>query len=69
MHLFTLKLQLEHSVTFIMDLKCSVADNGKPPSLSTSLIDYNLPISMAYMKHIKLQLLNSQQYEVNQKHL
>lgn len=30
----------------------------------TSMIDYNMPITMAYMKHMKLQLLNSQQDEV-----
>ncbi|XP_013929532.1 PREDICTED: nucleolar protein 4 isoform X3 [Thamnophis sirtalis] len=35
-------------------------DNGKPPTLVTSMIDYNMPITMAYMKHMKLQLLNSQ---------
>lgn len=28
------------------------------------MIDYNMPITMAYMKHMKLQLLNSQQDEV-----
>ena len=28
------------------------------------MIDYNMPITMAYMKHMKLQLLNSQQEEV-----
>ncbi|CAD7674905.1 unnamed protein product [Nyctereutes procyonoides] len=38
-------------------------DNGKPPTLVTSMIDYNMPITMAYMKHMKLQLLNSQQDE------
>ncbi|XP_055415220.1 nucleolar protein 4 isoform X10 [Bubalus kerabau] len=38
-------------------------DNGKPPTLVTSMIDYNMPITMAYMKHMKLQLLNSQQEE------
>ncbi|XP_058548382.1 nucleolar protein 4 isoform X8 [Neofelis nebulosa] len=38
-------------------------DNGKPPALVTSMIDYNMPITMAYMKHMKLQLLNSQQDE------
>nr|XP_003406381.1 nucleolar protein 4 isoform X2 [Loxodonta africana] len=38
-------------------------DNGKPPTLVTSVIDYNMPITMAYMKHMKLQLLNSQQDE------
>ncbi|KAK2094462.1 Nucleolar protein 4 [Saguinus oedipus] len=27
------------------------------------MIDYNMPITMAYMKHMKLQLLNSQQDE------
>ncbi|NXT49251.1 NOL4 protein, partial [Pluvianellus socialis] len=42
-------------------------DNGKPPTLVTSMIDYNMPITMAYMKHMKLQLLNSQQDEVNHK--
>lgn len=62
-------MQLEYSVTFTMDLKCSVVDNGKPPTLVTSMIDYNMPITMAYMKHMKLQLLNSQQDEVNHKHL
>lgn len=41
-----------------------IADNGKPPTLVTSMIDYNMPITMAYMKHMKLQLLNSQQDEV-----
>ncbi|KAB0357840.1 hypothetical protein FD754_001996 [Muntiacus muntjak] len=40
-------------------------DNGKPPTLVTSMIDYNMPITMAYMKHMKLQLLNSQQDEQN----
>ncbi|XP_010636384.1 nucleolar protein 4 isoform X3 [Fukomys damarensis] len=39
-------------------------DNGKPPTLVTSMIDYNMPITMAYMKHMKLQLLNSQQDEM-----
>ncbi|XP_061111939.1 nucleolar protein 4-like [Conger conger] len=34
-------------------------ENGKPPTLVTSIIDYNMPITMAYMKHMKLQLLNS----------
>ncbi|XP_036374902.1 nucleolar protein 4-like isoform X2 [Megalops cyprinoides] len=34
-------------------------ENGKPPALVTSIIDYNMPITMAYMKHMKLQLLNS----------
>ncbi|ELK28267.1 Nucleolar protein 4 [Myotis davidii] len=38
-------------------------DNGKPPTLVTSMIDYNMPITMAYMKHMKLQLLSSQQDE------
>ncbi|XP_062933076.1 nucleolar protein 4 isoform X3 [Cynocephalus volans] len=38
-------------------------DNGKPPTLVTSMIDYNMPITMAYMKHMKLKLLNSQQDE------
>uniref|UniRef100_A0A452S2V6 Nucleolar protein 4 n=1 Tax=Ursus americanus TaxID=9643 RepID=A0A452S2V6_URSAM len=38
-------------------------DNGKPPTLVTSMIDYNMPITMAYMKHMKLRLLNSQQDE------
>nr|XP_003223560.2 PREDICTED: nucleolar protein 4 isoform X3 [Anolis carolinensis] len=38
-------------------------DNGKPPTLVTSMIDYNMPITMAYMKHMKLQLLHSQQDE------
>uniref|UniRef100_A0A8B9IYA4 Nucleolar protein 4 n=1 Tax=Amazona collaria TaxID=241587 RepID=A0A8B9IYA4_9PSIT len=38
-------------------------NNGKPPTLVTSMIDYNMPITMAYMKHMKLQLLNSQQEE------
>ncbi|KAB0378162.1 hypothetical protein FD755_009740 [Muntiacus reevesi] len=38
-------------------------NNGKPPTLVTSMIDYNMPITMAYMKHMKLQLLNSQQDE------
>ncbi|XP_053768790.1 nucleolar protein 4 isoform X3 [Desmodus rotundus] len=38
-------------------------DNGKPPTLVTSMIDYNMPITMAYMKHMKLQLLNAQQDE------
>ncbi|XP_068252712.1 nucleolar protein 4 isoform X2 [Nyctibius grandis] len=38
-------------------------DNGKAPTLVTSMIDYNMPITMAYMKHMKLQLLNSQQDE------
>ncbi|XP_078543479.1 nucleolar protein 4 isoform X1 [Lissotriton helveticus] len=38
-------------------------DNGKPPALVTSMIDYNMPITMAYMKHMKLQLLNAQQDE------
>ncbi|XP_059563361.1 nucleolar protein 4 isoform X4 [Myotis daubentonii] len=38
-------------------------DHGKPPSLVTSMIDYNMPITMAYMKHMKLQLLSSQQDE------
>ncbi|XP_016287028.1 nucleolar protein 4 isoform X3 [Monodelphis domestica] len=38
-------------------------DNGKPPTLVTSMIDYNMPITMAYMKHMKLQLLSSQQEE------
>ncbi|XP_030069840.1 nucleolar protein 4 isoform X1 [Microcaecilia unicolor] len=38
-------------------------DNGKPPTLVTSMIDYNMPITMAYMKHMKLQLLNSQHDE------
>lgn len=61
-------VRLEHSVAVITDLKCSVADNGKPPTLVTSMIDYNMPITMAYMKHMKLQLLNSQQDEVNRKH-
>ncbi|XP_030044957.1 nucleolar protein 4 [Microcaecilia unicolor] len=42
-------------------------DNGKPPTLVTSMIDYNMPITMAYMKHMKLQLLNSQHDEVNLK--
>ncbi|MGH0164190.1 UNVERIFIED_CONTAM: hypothetical protein FKN15_047816 [Acipenser sinensis] len=37
--------------------------NGKPPTLVTSMIDYNMPITMAYMKHMKLQLLNSQNNE------
>ncbi|EPY79117.1 hypothetical protein CB1_000954001 [Camelus ferus] len=44
-------------------------DNGKPPTLVTSMIDYNMPITMAYMKHMKLQLLNSQQDEVKRKYL
>ncbi|XP_077208602.1 nucleolar protein 4 isoform X1 [Paroedura picta] len=38
-------------------------DNGKPTTLVTSMIDYNMPITMAYMKHMKLQLLNSQNDE------
>nr|XP_020646610.1 nucleolar protein 4 isoform X3 [Pogona vitticeps] len=38
-------------------------DNGKNPTLVTSMIDYNMPITMAYMKHMKLQLLHSQQNE------
>ncbi|MBN3286203.1 NOL4 protein, partial [Polyodon spathula] len=38
-------------------------ENGKPPTLVTSMIDYNMPITMAYMKHMKLQLLNSQNDE------
>ncbi|MBN3311522.1 NOL4 protein, partial [Atractosteus spatula] len=38
-------------------------ENGKPPTLVTSIIDYNMPITMAYMKHMKLQLLNSQNDE------
>ncbi|XP_033854768.3 nucleolar protein 4-like isoform X3 [Acipenser ruthenus] len=38
-------------------------ENGKPPTLVTSMIDYNMPITMAYMKHMKLQLLNSQNNE------
>uniref|UniRef100_H3B335 Nucleolar protein 4 n=1 Tax=Latimeria chalumnae TaxID=7897 RepID=H3B335_LATCH len=38
-------------------------ENGKPPTLVTSMIDYNMPITMAYMKHMKLQLLNAQQDE------
>nr|XP_004666818.1 nucleolar protein 4 isoform X2 [Jaculus jaculus] len=38
-------------------------DNGKPPTLVSSMIDYNMPITMAYMKHMKLQLLNNQQDE------
>lgn len=33
------------------------------------MIDYNMPITMAYMKHMKLQLLNSQQDEVKWKYL
>ncbi|RXM36257.1 Nucleolar protein 4 [Acipenser ruthenus] len=40
-----------------------VEQNGKPPTLVTSMIDYNMPITMAYMKHMKLQLLNSQNDE------
>uniref|UniRef100_A0A8C4RY60 Nucleolar protein 4 n=1 Tax=Erpetoichthys calabaricus TaxID=27687 RepID=A0A8C4RY60_ERPCA len=38
-------------------------ENGKPPTLVTSMIDYNMPITMAYMKHMKLQLLNSRNDE------
>ncbi|KAK6491062.1 nucleolar protein 4-like isoform X5 [Huso huso] len=38
-------------------------ENGKPSTLVTSMIDYNMPITMAYMKHMKLQLLNSQNNE------
>ncbi|KAI1902006.1 hypothetical protein AGOR_G00040270 [Albula goreensis] len=34
-------------------------ENGKPSTLITSIIDYNLPITMAYMKQMKLQLINS----------
>lgn len=45
-----------------------ITDNGKPPTLVTSMIDYNMPITMAYMKHMKLQLLNSQQDEVKIKY-
>lgn len=39
-------------------------ENEKPASLVTSMIDYNMPITMAYMKHMKLQLLSSHQDEV-----
>lgn len=49
--------------------KCFIPDNGKPPTLVTSMIDYNMPITMAYMKHMKLRLLNSQQDEVKWKYL
>ncbi|GCB71614.1 hypothetical protein scyTo_0006010 [Scyliorhinus torazame] len=38
-------------------------ENEKPASLVTSMIDYNMPITMAYMKHMKLQLLSSHQDE------
>ncbi|XP_043922573.1 nucleolar protein 4 [Protopterus annectens] len=38
-------------------------ENGKPAPLVTSMIDYNMPITMAYMKHMKLQLMNAQQEE------
>ncbi|XP_059836353.1 nucleolar protein 4-like isoform X3 [Hypanus sabinus] len=41
-------------------------ENEKPASLVTSMIDYNMPITMAYMKHMKLQLLNSHQDEDEQ---
>ncbi|XP_007886162.1 nucleolar protein 4 isoform X2 [Callorhinchus milii] len=38
-------------------------ENEKPTSLGSGIIDYNMPITMAYMKHMKLQLLNSHQDE------
>ncbi|XP_048867367.1 nucleolar protein 4-like isoform X3 [Brienomyrus brachyistius] len=38
-------------------------ENGKAPTLVTSIIDYNMPITMAYMKHMRLQLLNAQNDE------
>ncbi|XP_078073192.1 nucleolar protein 4-like isoform X2 [Mustelus asterias] len=41
-------------------------ENEKPASLVTSMIDYNMPITMAYMKHMKLQLLSSHQDEDEQ---
>ncbi|XP_069777692.1 nucleolar protein 4-like isoform X5 [Narcine bancroftii] len=41
-------------------------ENEKPSSLVTSMIDYNMPITMAYMKHMKLQLLSSHQDEDEQ---
>ncbi|XP_059836344.1 nucleolar protein 4-like isoform X2 [Hypanus sabinus] len=44
-------------------------ENEKPASLVTSMIDYNMPITMAYMKHMKLQLLNSHQDEQDEQSL
>ncbi|XP_067887881.1 nucleolar protein 4-like isoform X2 [Heterodontus francisci] len=41
-------------------------ENEKPASVVTSMIDYNMPITMAYMKHMKLQLLSSHQNEDEQ---
>ncbi|XP_048386005.1 nucleolar protein 4-like isoform X3 [Stegostoma tigrinum] len=41
-------------------------ENEKPASLVTGMIDYNMPITMAYMKHMKLQLLSSHQDEDEQ---
>ncbi|XP_036741335.2 nucleolar protein 4 isoform X2 [Manis pentadactyla] len=38
-------------------------DNGKPAVLAPSVIDYNMPITMAYMKHMKLRLLGSRRDE------
>lgn len=32
--------------------------------LAPSVIDYNMPITMAYMKHMKLRLLGSRRDEV-----
>ncbi|XP_078253466.1 nucleolar protein 4-like isoform X3 [Rhinoraja longicauda] len=44
-------------------------ENEKPASLVTSMIDYNMPITMAYMKHMKLQLLSSHQDEQDEQSL
>ncbi|XP_067887885.1 nucleolar protein 4-like isoform X5 [Heterodontus francisci] len=44
-------------------------ENEKPASVVTSMIDYNMPITMAYMKHMKLQLLSSHQNEQDEQSL